>query len=63
MASMEEIELERHRGRLDRDVADLVEKYMAIMGWNIPEIDVARARAFIVGELKAALGRIESGAR
>ncbi|MCU0896838.1 MAG: hypothetical protein MUC55_04990 [Burkholderiales bacterium] len=63
MTSMEEIEMDRYRARFDRDVSDLVEKYMGIMGWDIPEIDVARARALIVAELKAAVGRMDAGAK
>jgi len=63
MPSMEEIEMDRYRARFDKDVAELIDKYMGIMGWDIPELDVARARSLIVAELRAAVARIESDAK
>jgi hypothetical protein len=36
MASMEEIELEKRRKALDKDVASLVDKYIRAMEWDIP---------------------------
>jgi len=63
MPSMEEIEMDRYRARLDRDVADLVEKYLGIMGWDIPEVDEDRARSLIVAEMKAAIERLAAGAK
>lgn len=61
MPSMEEIEMDRYRARLDKDVAELVDKYMGIMGWDIPEVNVDRARSLIVAEIEAAIGRLRSG--
>lgn len=58
MASMEDIELERYRGEIDADVHKLVDKYRRIMGWNIPEVDEARANRLILAEVRAALDRL-----
>jgi hypothetical protein len=60
MPSMEEIELDKRRKALDKDVASLVDKYLRAMEWDIPEADEARARQLILDEIKQAIGRIES---
>jgi hypothetical protein len=60
MPSMEEIELEKHRKALDKDVASLVDKYLRAMEWDIPEADEARGRQLILDEIKQAIGRIEN---
>jgi hypothetical protein len=57
---MEEIELEKRRKALDKDVASLVDKYLRAMEWDIPEADEARGRQLILDEIKQAIGRIES---
>ena len=59
MPSMEEIEIEKHRKALDRDVAALLDKYLRAMEWNIPEADEARARQLILGEIRQAILRLE----
>ena len=60
MPSMEEIELEKRRKALDKDVSSLVGKYLRAMEWDIPEADEARGRQLILDEIKQAIGRIES---
>jgi hypothetical protein len=60
MPSMEEIELEKRRKALDKDVVSLVDKYLRAMEWDIPEADEARARQLILDEIKQAIGRIEN---
>jgi len=57
---MEEIELEKLRKALDKDVLSLVDKYLRAMEWDIPEADEARGRQLILDEIKQAIGRIES---
>jgi hypothetical protein len=61
MASMEEIELEKRRKALDKDVASLVDKYIRAMEWVIPEADENRARQLILDEIKQAIGSIDAG--
>jgi hypothetical protein len=60
MPSMEEIELEKRRKALDKDVNALVDKYLKAMEWEIPEADETRARQLILDEIKQAIGRIEN---
>jgi hypothetical protein len=60
MSSMEEIEMEKRRKALDKDVAKLLDKYLRAMEWDIPETDEARARQVILDEIKQAISRIES---
>ena len=60
MPSMEEIELEKRRKALDKDVSSLVDKYLRAMEWDIPEADETRARQLILDEIKQAIGRIEN---
>jgi hypothetical protein len=57
MPSMEDIELQRYRDEIDADVQKLVDKYRRIMGWDIPEVDEAKAKRLIVAEMRAALER------
>ena len=60
MPSMEEIELEKRRKALDKDVSSLVDKYLRAMEWDIPEVDEARGRQLILDEIRQAVGRIET---
>ena len=60
MSSMEEIEMDKHRKALDKDVASLLDKYLRAMEWDIPEADETRARQLILEEIKQAISRIES---
>jgi hypothetical protein len=59
MSSMEEIEMEKRRKALDKDVMSLVDKYLRAMEWDIPEVDETKARQLILDEIKQAIGRIE----
>ena len=60
MPSMEEIEMEKRRKALDKDVASLVDKYLKAMEWDIPEVNETKARQMILGEIKQVISRIES---
>lgn len=59
MQSMEEIEMDKRRKALDKDVASLLDKYLRVMEWNIPEADEARARQLILDEIKQSISRLE----
>ena len=59
MATMEEKELEGHRGELIADVKKLVEKYRAIFDWDVPDIDQAAADKLILMEVRKAIGELE----
>lgn len=58
--SIEDIEMERYREKLDKDVEKLVDKYIEIMDWEVPDIDEPKARRLILDEIRAALSRVES---
>ena len=60
MANMEEIELQKHRKALDKDVAALVDKYLKAMEWDIPEADEGRARRLILDEIRQALDHMDN---
>jgi hypothetical protein len=59
MATLEALELEKERRGIDGDVAALVKKYLKIMGWDVPEVDMARAKRLVIGEIQRALSQIE----
>lgn len=60
MSSMEEIEMEKRRKALDKDVAALLNKYLRAMEWDIPEADEAKAQQLILDEIRQAVSRIEN---
>jgi len=60
--SIEDIELEKRRPQLDKDVAHLVDNYIKIVEWDVPESDLAGVRGAIIAEIRLALDRIESQA-
>ena len=60
MASMEEIEMNKRRKALDKDVASLADKYLREFEWDIPEADEDRARQMILDEMRQAISRIEN---
>ena len=53
------MELEAHREQLEADVRRLVEKYLAIAEWDVPEIDEPLATRLIVTAIRQALDRVE----
>lgn len=55
MAKIEEIEMDAHRSQLKSDLGNLVEKYRAIFGWDVPEVDEALSKQLIVKALRQAL--------
>lgn len=58
MAKIEAIEMDAHRAQLTADVRGLVDKYRAIFGWDVPEVDEALAERLIVEALRQALNEI-----
>jgi len=62
MPSMEEIEMDKHRKALDKDIASLLDKYLRAMEWDIPEADEPRARQLILEEIRQAINRLENRA-
>jgi hypothetical protein len=62
MSGEEAIEVEKRRKRLDKDVRQLVDKYLRIVEWDVPDTDEPRARRLIIGEIREALARLETQA-
>lgn len=56
--SPEQMELEAHREPLEADVRRLVDKYLAIAEWDVPEIDEPLAIKLIVAAIRQALDRV-----
>lgn len=59
MAKIEQLELEAHRSEIIKDAKNLVEKYRAIFGWDVPDIDQGYSDKLIVVEIRKALDDIE----
>lgn len=59
MAKMEQLELDAHRAQLAHDVEALVEKYRAIFGWDVPEINEGDADRLIFEAVRQKLNHME----
>ena len=59
MAQIEELEMDAHRAQLNADLRRLVDKYRAIFGWDVPEVDEALSERLIIDSLRRALDGIE----
>lgn len=57
--SIEDIEMSKQRKSLDKDVDKLVDKYIKIIDWDVPDIDGLKAKRLILDEIKLAISRIE----
>ena len=59
MASIEQIELDRHRAHLASDLRSLVEKYRAIFEWDVPDVTEALMDRLIIGAIRQVLLEVE----
>ncbi len=59
MPKPEQLELEAHREQLEADVRRLVDKYLAIAEWDVPEIDEPLAIRLIVAAIRQTLDSVE----
>lgn len=53
--SIENIEMNKLKKPMDEDLNKLVNKYIRIMDWDVPDIDENKARQLILDELKRAI--------
>lgn len=60
MSEVEKLELSAHRSDIIEDVNKLIEKYRAIFGWDVPDIDENLASRLILNEVRQALDDIEN---
>jgi transketolase N-terminal domain/subunit len=59
MPQIEELEMDAHLAQLNSDVRDLVDKYRAIFGWDVPEVDEALSQRLIVKAIRQVLDELE----
>jgi hypothetical protein len=60
MTEIEKLELSAHRNDIIEDVNNLIEKYRAIFGWDVPDIDENLANRLILNEVRQALDDIQN---
>ena len=60
MPRPEQMELDAHRAQLEADVRRLVEKYLTISEWDVPEIDEGLAIRLIIAAVRQALDHLET---
>jgi len=60
MTEIEKVELAAHRSDIIEDVNNLIEKYRAIFGWDVPDIDESLANRLILNEVRQALDDIQN---
>lgn len=59
MAQIEELEMDAYRAQLKSDLWRLFDKYRAIFGWDVPEVDEALSERLIIDSLRRALDDLE----
>ena len=57
---IEQIELDRHKKQIQKDVQHLVEKYRRIFDWDVPENNASVADKLIFSAIRQALDDVES---
>tara|TARA_R110001592_G_scaffold9938_5_gene52017 strand:- start:3764 stop:3949 length:186 start_codon:yes stop_codon:yes gene_type:complete len=60
MTDIEKLELAAHRSDIIEDVNNFIEKYRAIFGWDVPDIDEKVANRLILDEVRQALDDIQN---
>ncbi|QDE31264.1 hypothetical protein [Shewanella polaris] len=60
MNEIEKLELAAYRTDIIEDVNNLIEKYRAIFGWDVPDIDENVANRLILNEVRQALDDIQN---
>jgi hypothetical protein len=59
MSKLELLDLAAHRAQLEADVKRLIDKYLAIAEWDVPEIDEPLANRLIIAAIRQALDSVE----
>ncbi len=59
MGTIEAVELENHRHQIVHDMSKMLQKYRAIFGWDVLEIDESAADRLILGAMHQALDDLE----
>jgi hypothetical protein len=58
MAQIEEVEMDANRAQLKSDVRGIIDKYRAIFGWDVPEVDEELSERLIVKAMRRALDEL-----
>jgi hypothetical protein len=58
MQKMEQFEIDAHRSEITADMRKLYEKYRAVFGWDIPEVDQKAADELILSAMHTAVDKI-----
>ena len=59
MVRLEQMELNAHLAQLEADVKRLIDKYLAMSEWDVPEIDEPLANRLIIAAIRQALDSVE----
>jgi len=59
MADIEQIELDRHKSQIHKDVVHLVEKYRKIFDWDVPENNEITSDKMILEAIRNVLDEID----
>ncbi len=59
MTDIQELELGRYRDELKEDLRNLVDKYLRIADWDIPDNDEEKTVHLIVGAIRRMLDQVE----
>ena len=60
MEKIEQVEMDKYRQDIASDIGQLVDKYRAIFGWDVPDIDQHYSDKIILMEMQKALHEIEA---
>jgi hypothetical protein len=60
MGESEKIEIARYRREIVEDLRHMLEKYVRIMEWDVPDLDERVARGLVLQALKSSLAEVES---
>ena len=59
MTDIQELEIGRYRDELKEDLHNLVDKYLRIADWDIPDNDEEKTVRLIVGAIRRMLDQVE----
>ncbi|WP_457668558.1 hypothetical protein [Thiolapillus sp.] len=60
MTDIQKQEIERYHKELESDVRKLVDKYLSISDWDIPEINEQKSMEYILQAIRNTLDDVES---
>jgi hypothetical protein len=61
MSDSEQIEIARYHQEIVADVRHLLDKYLRILEWDVPDVEEQGGRDLVLRAVKAALAEVEAG--